>query len=246
MPKNLLITGASSGIGRALAREMAGRGYALALTARREAVLAELQQELTARHPGLPVAQRPLDVAASDTVAPTLEELAADLGGLDIVVANAGVGHGEKVGYGRFAQARETVATNLLGAMATVDAAVAHFRSRGGGHVVGISSVAAFRGLPRSGSYSASKAGLAIYLEALRAEVYGTGIHVTVLYPGYIDTPLNAMLPRRPFVIPVERGAALIADGIERRVARATVPAFPWSLLAPLLRRLPTRLAARL
>jgi NAD(P)-dependent dehydrogenase (short-subunit alcohol dehydrogenase family) len=150
------------------------------------------------------------------------------------------------VGHGRFAQARETVATNLLGAMATVDAAVAHFRSRGGGHVVGISSVAAFRGLPRSGSYSASKAGLAIYLEALRAEVYGTGIHVTVLYPGYIDTPLNAMLPRRPFVIPVERGAALIADGIERRVARATVPAFPWSLLAPLLRRLPTRLAARL
>jgi hypothetical protein len=83
--------------------------------------------------------------------------------------------------------------------MATVDAAMAYFLQQGKGHIVGTCSVAAFRGLPRNASYSASKAGFAVYLEAVRAEVFRKDIDVTVLYPGFIDTPLNQMLPKRPF-----------------------------------------------
>jgi len=245
MPKKILITGASSGIGRALTYELAGRGYALALTARRADALEAMREDLQVKHPSALVVVHPLDVTAYDTVPGVLGACADGLGGLDIVFANAGVGLGDKVGRGRFADARRTIETNLLGAMATVDAAVAYFLEQGHGHVVGTSSVVAYRGMPRSGSYCASKAGLAIYLEALRAEVHRKNIHVTVLYPGYIDTPLNDMLKSRPFLIPVEKGAAMIAGMIERRVKSSTVPVWPWCFLGPMLRWLPTSVIAK-
>ncbi|MCP3956113.1 MAG: SDR family NAD(P)-dependent oxidoreductase, partial [Desulfobacterales bacterium] len=167
------------------------------------------------------------------------------LGGLDILFANAGIGLGEKVGKARFSEARLTIETNLLGAMATVDAAVQYFLEKGQGHIVGTSSVAAFRGLPRSSSYSASKAGFAMYLESLRAEVLRKNIHVTVLYPGYIDTPLNDMLPKRPFLITVEKGATLIADMIERKVKSSTVPFWPWCIVGRMLKLLPTSVVSK-
>jgi len=245
MAKKILITGASSGIGRALAFDLAGRGYALALAARRAETLESIRDEVLAQHPSALVTAHALDVTAYDTVPGVVAACAESLGGLDIVFANAGIGLGDKVGRGRFDDARRTVETNLLGAMATVDAAVAYFLEQGHGHVVGTSSVAAYRGMPRSGSYCASKAGLAIYLESLRAEVFRKNIHVTVLYPGYIDTPLNDMLKSRPFLIPAEKGAALIAGMIERRVKSSTVPVWPWRILAPLLRWLPTRVISR-
>jgi short-subunit dehydrogenase len=245
MAKKILITGASSGIGRALAYELAGRGYALALTARRLDVLEEMRNDLRVKHPDITVAIHPLDVTAYDTVPDVLSACAEGLGGLDIVFANAGIGLGEKVGRGRFDEARRTVETNLLGAMATVDAAVAFFLAQGHGHVVGTSSVVAYRGMPRGSSYGASKAGFALYLESLRAEVLRKNIQVTVLYPGYIDTPLNDMLKSRPFLISAERGAALIAGMIERRVKSSTVPVWPWRLLGPMLRWLPTSVMAR-
>jgi len=245
MPKKILITGASSGIGRALAYELAGRGYALALTARRMEVIEEIREDLQAQHPSATVVAHPLDVVAYDTVPAVIAACVEGLGGLDILFANAGIGLGEKVGQERFGEARRTIETNLVGAMATVDAAVQYFLEKGRGHVVGISSVAAFRGFPRSSSYSASKAGFAMYLEALRAEVIRKKIDVTVLYPGYIDTPLNDMLPNRPFVITVEKGAAMIADMIERKVKSSTVPVWPWCLLGRLLKLLPTSVVAK-
>jgi NAD(P)-dependent dehydrogenase (short-subunit alcohol dehydrogenase family) len=130
--------------------------------------------------------------------------------------------------------------------MATVDAAVAHFRSRGGGHIVGTSSVAAYRGTPRGSSYTAAKAGLAAYLETLRVETLADNITVTVLYPGFIDTPLNDMLPRRPFLISAATGARLIADAIEKRKRRVFVPRFPWCVVARLLAVLPPAVVSRL
>jgi short-subunit dehydrogenase len=130
--------------------------------------------------------------------------------------------------------------------MATVDAAVAYFLERGGGHIVGMSSVVAFRGMPGNAAYCASKAGFKNYLEAVRAEVWRKNIHVTVLHPGYIDTPLNDMLPSRPFLISAEKGAALIADLIEKRAKSKTVPLFPWNMVVPLLRILPTRIISRM
>ena len=245
MPKKILITGASSGIGRALAYELAGRGYFLALTARRMETLEDIRDDLQAKHPAATVVAHPLDVVAYDTVPGVISACVEKLGGLDILFANAGIGLGEKVGTARFSEARRTIETNLLGAMATVDAAVQYFLEKGQGHIVGTSSVAAFRGLPRNSSYGASKAGFALYLESLRAEAIRKDIHVTVLYPGYIDTPLNDMLPKRPFVISVEKGAALIADMIERKVKSSTVPVWPWCLVGRILKLLPASVVAK-
>src|SRR5262249_58845381 len=94
--------------------------------------------------------------------------------------------------------------------------------------------------LPGSGSYGASKAGLAVYLDAVRAETYAEPITVTTITPGYIDTPINRDMKSRPFLIDAEQGARTMADLIERGVAHATVPRFPWTVLAPILRVLPT------
>jgi NAD(P)-dependent dehydrogenase (short-subunit alcohol dehydrogenase family) len=156
-------------------------------------------------------------------------------------VANAGVGNSGWVGEGNMERARLIVETNLIGAIATVEAAVALFRRQGGGgQIVGVASVAGVRGLPGSGSYSASKAGVAAYLESVRAETHNEPITVTTIAPGYIDTPMNEDMKNRPFLIDVEKGARITADLIERGVNYATVPRFPWTVVAPLLRVLPT------
>ena len=246
MTKRIMITGASSGIGKALALELASRGYALGLTARRLDSLKALREEISAAHPETQVAIRQLDVTDYATVPTAVRDIAAELGELDIIFANAGVALGGKIGKGEFDAHRQTIETNVIGAMATVDAATEYFRQRGHGHIVATSSVAAFRGFPANSAYSASKAALSSYMEALRAELYRYPIDITVLHPGFIDTPINNMLPNRPFVIPVQRGARLVADLIEKRAKRPTVPRWPWALLARLLAILPTRIIARM
>ena len=245
MAKTVFITGASSGIGRALSGELAARGYDLFLTARRGEVLEELRRELAAAHPGRQVSVRPLDVTDTDDVAAAVEEAARKHGGLDIVVANAGLGGTGPAGDGRFERDRAVLETNVIGAIATVDAAVALYRRQGHGQIVGITSVAGYRGLPTSGAYSASKAALATYLDAVRVETHRDPITVTTLAPGYIDTPINQDMPSRPFLIGVEKGAAIAADLIEKGVAHSTVPRMPWTLLRPLIRIAPTGLLAR-
>lgn len=242
-----VITGASSGIGEALAHELAARGYDLGLTARRIERLQEIEEQIRGDHPDLEVAVAQHDVTETDTTPGIVAELSAALGGLDVVVVNAGIGGSGRVGSGCFAQAREVVEVNLIGAMATVDAAVAQWREGGRrGHIVGISSVAGFRGLPGSAAYSASKAGLSTYLEAVRAEVAGDGIAVTILSPGYIDTPINQSAKKRPFLISVEDGARKIAEAIEKQRLHATVPGWPWAGLGFVMRHLPDRLWLRM
>jgi len=203
-----------------------------------------LEQSIADRFPQVKIAVTECDVTDSAGAPALIRSTADALGGLDILFANAGIGLGEKIGSGNFQKSRQTIMVNLIGAMATVDAAVALFLEQGHGHVVGTCSVVAFRGMPRNASYSASKAGFANYLEALRAETYHKSIDVTVLHPGYIDTPLNQMLKKRPFVISAEKGAAIMADLIEKKKKRAFVPAFPWRFIAPVLKALPTRLLA--
>lgn len=246
MSSSILITGASSGIGRALAFELGKRGYSLALAARSADRLEDIRKDLISKRNPPAVAIRPLDVRDYEDVFRAVGEMSDKLGGLDIVFANAGIGLGERVGCGDFEKARKTIEVNLVGAIATVDAAVAHFLERGKGHVVGTSSVAAFRGMPKNSAYSASKAGLSVYLETVRVELIKKNIHVTVLYPGYIDTPLNQMLRRRPFLISAEKGAAIIADMIEKRVKSATVPVFPWNIIGRVMKLLPPGIVARM
>lgn len=246
MSKSIMITGAASGIGKALAYEMAKKGYSIGLTGRKVDELEAIRADIAKKYSPPVIAVRRLDVTDYDDVYRAVDEVGAELDGLGIVYANAGVGLGEKVGRGDFKKIRQTIEVNLIGAIATIDAAVAYFLKRDGGHVVGVSSVAAFRGMPRSSAYSASKAGVAIYLEAVRAEMYRKNIDVTVLYPGYIDTPLNNMLPSRPFLIPVEKGAAIIARLIEKKVKSSTVPVYPWNVVGRLLKILPTGIIARM
>jgi short-subunit dehydrogenase len=155
-------------------------------------------------------------------------------------VANAGVAHITPAGKGRLPQIRETIQVDLLGAIATLEAALPILRAQGSGQLVGITSVAGAKGLPGLSAYSASKAGLHRYLQSLRAELRGTGIAVTELAPGYIDTEINRNYGSRPFVIPVERGAAIMARMIERRVGLRWVPVWPWTALAALLKLVPT------
>lgn len=238
-PRTLLITGASAGIGAALALEFARRGYGLALAARRVEKLETMLPVLRAAGAANAIAI-PLDVADTDAIAPAVQRAARELGRLDVVVANAGVAHVTPAGKGRLAQIRETIEVDLIGAIATIEAALPILRAQGSGQVVGITSVAGAKGLPGFGAYSASKAGLHRYLQSLRGEVRGTGIAVTELAPGYIDTDINRGLGARPFVIPVERGAAIMARMIERRVGMRWVPVWPWTVLVAVLKLLPT------
>ena len=162
MAKTILITGASNGIGGQLAREFAAKGYNLALAARTESKLAALKAELQQSHANIKIEVASLDVNNLPSVAVAIEQFATSFNGLDIIIANAGIGDGGgPIGSGGFAKDADIIQTNVLGAMATIDAAVALFKRQKHGQVVAISSVAAARGLPGTGSYSASKAAIA-------------------------------------------------------------------------------------
>jgi NAD(P)-dependent dehydrogenase (short-subunit alcohol dehydrogenase family) len=241
--RSLLITGASAGIGAGLAREFARRGCALALAARRVDRLEAMVPALRAA--GAPrVVVLALDVADTLSIEPAVQQAAAELGRLDVVVANAGVGHVTPVGKGKLPLVQETLQVNLLGAIATIEAALPLFRAQRSGQVVGITSVAGAKGLPGFGAYSASKAGLHRYLQSLRAETRGSGIEVTELAPGYIDTDINRGYGARPFLIDVDRGAAIMARMIDRRVGMRWVPVIPWTIIAALLKVLPASMLA--
>ena len=239
MPKSILITGASSGIGRALAFEFSRRGYALGLCARRLELLKSLRDEL-GRESQVAIAK--LDVADLERVPEVLHKIADQLGGVQIVIANAGVGERSYPGEGTFHLDSKVIEINVLGAMATIDAGTEILKKEGGGQIVGISSVAGFRGLSTTPAYSASKAALSTYMEGIRNNLKQHKIAVTVLNPGFIDTPINTHRKSRPFLISAEKGARLMADMIEKKVWSSTVPVWPWALITKLMRLLPERL----
>lgn len=237
MTKSVLITGASRGLGAGLARQFAARGYKLALTARRSADLDALRQELLDQ--AAEVCIEALDVTNFDAVTAVIQDCARQLGGLDIVIANAGVAISAPSGKGHFEHMRNTIDVNLTGAIATSEAALELFRQQGRGQLVGITSVAALRGMRGHGAYSASKAGFSKYLEAVRCETFNEPIVVTELAPGYIDTDLNRAMDSRPFLVSAEKGTKIMADLIERQVGFRYVPPWPWTLVAQVMKLLP-------
>ena len=243
MPKSILITGASSGIGRTLAFEFSRRGYALGLCARRLELLESLRDEL-GRESQVAIAK--LDVADLERVPEVLHKLADELGGVQIVIANAGVGERSYPGEGTFHLDSKVIEINVIGAMATIDAGTEILKKEGGGQIVGISSVAGFRGLSTTPAYSASKAALSTYMEGIRNNLKQHKIAVTVLNPGFIDTPINTHRKSRPFLISAEKGARLMADMIEKKVWSSTVPVWPWALITKLMRLIPERLWSKI
>jgi short-subunit dehydrogenase len=250
MRKNILITGASSGLGRQMAREFAARGASLALCARRLDRLEELKAELAERHPDITVAIRTLDVTDTAAVFDVVKAFRSDLGSLDRVVVNAGLGKGQPLGTGRFDANLQTAQTNFIGALAQIEAAMEVFREQRSGHLVIISSVSALRGLPRNlTTYAATKAGVAALGEGLRAELMrgkAGDIVVSTIYPGYISSEMNEKLKRKPaFMVGTEQGTRAIVAAIEKEKASARVPSWPWVPLGAFLKVAPMSVVSR-
>jgi len=237
----ILITGASSGLGAEMARQLAARGHDLALCARRVDRLEELKAEIRAADPGRRVEVRALDVTDDDQVFEVFRGFHADFRTIDRVVVNAGLGKGAPLGTGGHAANRETAVVNFLGALVQCDAAMEIFRAQERGHLVMVSSMSAMRGLPKTmTTYAATKAGVAHLAEGLRNELYGTDIKVTVLYPGYIASEMNEHVrDRTPMMVSTEKGVRAMVSAIEKEVGDACVPPLPWSVLAPVMRFAP-------
>jgi short-subunit dehydrogenase len=247
MRRRVLITGASSGLGEGMARALAARGHDLALCARRTDRLEKLRAELEERHPGVAVAVRPLDVNDHPAVFTTFRALAEELGGLDRVVVNAGLGKGVPLGTGGFEANRETAQTNFVGALAQCEAALEIFRAAGEGHLVVVASVQAVRGFPGAmTTYAASKAGVAALAEGIRCDVLGTPIKVTTLLPGYIRSEMTEGVHGAPFMVDNETGSRAMVAAMDREVATAAVPPWPWRFVAPALRVVPLSVLRRM
>ncbi len=245
MAKHVIITGASSGIGEALARAFAAVGCHVGLAARRTDRLQGLARELESAH-GVRVAVAALDVQRDETVAAVLAQLAQDLGGVDIVVANAGITGVRRSGSGDLSTDKAVFQTNLVGAVATLDAATQLFKAQGHGHLVGISSVSAFFPIPGSAAYSASKAALTNYMNAMRLELVKHKIDVTVIHPGFIKTDIAPGMEKYPFVIEADAAARDMVKAIAAKKANVIVPAMPWKAAKGLMSLMPDALVTAL
>jgi short-subunit dehydrogenase len=224
--KVVLITGASSGIGRSLAVELGKRGGSVGLLARRAESLREVAREVEAA--GGRALALPADVTNARDVRAAADKLRAQFGAIDVLVANAGVGTLTD-DYARLGeQVAETIEINLHGAANSAAAVLPEMVARGEGQLVAISSLASYRGLPKSGAYCASKAALNALFESLRLDLKNTGVRVTIIKPGFIKTPLTAgREAQMPFLMELDDATQKILRAIE---ARRTSYAFPWQL----------------
>lgn len=241
-PLRVFITGASSGLGEALARHYASEGASLGVVARRAGPMQTLVDSLPGAH-HVYVA----DVGDPKAIAAAAADFMSLCGVPDVVIANAGVSVGTLTECAEDIDAfARVVQTNLLGMVATFQPFVEAMRAAGGGRLVGIASVAGIRGLPGAGAYSASKAGVLAYLESLRVELHGSGVKVVTVAPGYIRTPMTAVNPYpMPFLLDVDVAARRIARIIARGERFAVTP---WQMgwVARLLRVIPRGLYDRL
>lgn len=230
-----------------MARIWAADGRDLALCARRTSELERLRDQLMAAHPDRTVVVRALDVNDPEATDAVFADCATELGGLDRVVANAGIAAGGSVGRGHAADNHRVAQTNFVGLLNQCESAMALFGRAEVGHLVVISSMAALRGMRgRMNVYSATKAGIATLAEGMRADLWHSPITVSTIHPGYIRTELLADAPNVRWAVDLESGTAEIVDAIEREPARAYVPARPWAVLATPMRLVPMGLFRRL
>ncbi|MBI2072307.1 MAG: SDR family NAD(P)-dependent oxidoreductase [Gemmatimonadetes bacterium] len=222
--KRVLITGASSGIGAALALTLGGRGARLVLAARGRSRLEGTAAVVALRHPALPPPiVAPCDVADRDSVHSLCAATVDRLGGLDVLINNAGISVYGLAEYGSVADFQRLMTVNFYGPLYAMLEAIPVMRRQGGGLVVNVASVAALHGVPYLAAYSASKAALAALAQSLRAELHDSGIRLLTVYPGYTRTPLfdhekklgGARRPRNGYAAP-ETVARSIVRAIER------------------------------
>lgn len=225
--KIVFLTGASSGIGEGIALAMAKQGAILGLLARRE----ELLKDLARRCEKLGGNARifPRDVVDPDSVMRAANVLREEFGRIDILIANAGIGGNNQETRDLQPEAvKKVIDINLLGSANSVAAVLTHMLERQSGHLVAISSLAGFRGLPKSAAYSASKAGMTAFFESVRLDVQDKGVAVTIIQPGFIKTPLTSGRENKmPFLMELDDAIPHFLKAIEKRKKFA---AFPWQL----------------
>jgi short-subunit dehydrogenase len=236
-----VITGASSGIGAAMARVLAAKDYKVGLIARRAERLEALKQELGDR---AAVAQA--DVSVRPQINATIHQLADKLGPVDLLIANAGIGHRTKAEPLNVEEVEEVIRVNLLGVIYSLEAVLPGMLERRSGHLAAISSVAAYKGMPGESAYCASKSAVNAFMEGLRIQLRGRGIVVTTVCPGFIKSEMTAPYQfHMPFLLETDDAARRICRALERKTK---VFNFPWQtvFLMKLARWLPDRVVARL
>ncbi|MFC1519439.1 SDR family oxidoreductase [Pseudomonadota bacterium] len=240
MRKNILITGASSGLGRGMAIEFAKQGSNLALCARRMDRLVELKAELEQINPQINVLIKALDVNDHEAVFSVFDQFNAEMGPLDRIIINAGMGKGASIGTGYFNANKQTAETNFIAALAQAEAAMAIFRAQNSGHLVTISSVSAVRGFRRAMTvYAATKAALTSLSEGIRIDVMNTPIKVSCIHPGFIQSEINEGVEKIPFIVDTETGCKALVKAINKEKPNAFVPSWPWAILHWVLRVAP-------
>ncbi len=221
-----IVTGASSGIGFALAKELARGGFKMGLIARRREPLEQLSKEIqlaggTAESEMADVADRPGLLAAID-------RLAERLGPVDLMVANAGSGAPTRIEPMNVPEVEQMIRVNLFGVIYAIEAVLPEMLKRKSGHIAAVSSLAAYKGFPGQSGYCASKAAVKIYMEGLRIQLRGRGIAVTTICPGFVKTPMTASHRfKMPFLMEPEEAARRVARALRRK---KKVFNFPWPL----------------
>jgi short-subunit dehydrogenase len=224
--KVVFITGASSGIGSALALEVGRRGASVGLLARRAETLKEIAEEVEGA--GGRALALPADVRDAEAVRAAADELRKKFGRVDVLVANAGVGVTTDAKNLQAKEVADVIGINVLGAVNSVTAVLPEMVEQGSGQLVAISSLAAYRGLPKSAAYCASKAALSAFFESLRVDLRETGVGVTIIHPGFIKTPLTAgRHAQMPYLMELDDAIQKIVRAIE---TRRKSYAFPWQL----------------
>jgi short-subunit dehydrogenase len=224
--KVVMITGASSGIGRGLAVELARRGAKVGLVARRAEVVQEVVREIG--DVGSRAVALPADVQDANSLSAAADKLREQFGPIDILIANAGIGPTRDAAEINAAEVAGVINVNVIGAANSAAAVIPEMVARGSGQLVVISSLAAYRGLPRSAAYCASKAAVSAFFESLRLDLEPRGIDVTIIHPGFIKTPLTAGRDAQmPFLMELNDAVKKMARAIEKRRKRYS---FPWQL----------------
>jgi len=238
--KVAVITGASSGIGLELARELSRRGFAVSLLARRKDLIDQAVKQLNGS--GGSAIGFECDVTNRESVSTAVRATEEKFGAVDVAIANAGVGIPTPLRKFSLDDAVQIITVNYIGMLNLIGAVLPKMLERQSGHLVGIASLAGFRALPTSAGYSASKAAMQTFLEAARVELKPKGVRVTIVNPGFIETAMTEKHKGKlPFLMSVEKASARIADAIERQARVLSFP-LPLTLAMKLVRILPDRL----